>query len=128
MISLFFRELEAGRLVGSKCKSCGQAFIPPRKLCSNCGGETEILNFKGEGTLESFTVIHIPPSFLKDAAPYVVALVRLDEGARVMGRLLGCNPNEPEKIRIGSKVRFEVLREKRKDREEAVVAFRPPKA
>lgn len=125
LLNLFFRELEAGRLIGSRCKACGEAFVPPRRLCSRCGGETELFNSKGEGTLESFTVIHVAPIFLKDAVPYVVALIRLDEGAIVMGRLLGYDPNRPEEIRIGLRVRFEALREKREAGEETLVAFKP---
>lgn len=124
-LALFSRELEAGRLVGSRCKSCGAVFIPPRPLCSRCGGETENLNLKGEGTIESFTVIHVPPLPLKNAAPYILALVRLEEGAMVMGRLLGYDPNRPEEIKMGSRVKFEPLREKRGETEETIIAFKP---
>ncbi|HID18555.1 TPA: Zn-ribbon domain-containing OB-fold protein [Candidatus Bathyarchaeota archaeon] len=124
-LSLFFKELETGRLTGSKCKSCGAVFTPPRPLCSRCGGETEIINLKGEGTIESFTVIHVPPTLLKDACPYILALVKLKEGALIMGRLLGYDPNKPEEIKIGSKVRFEAVREKHGEKEETIVAFKP---
>lgn len=124
-LSLFFKELEAGRLTGSKCKNCEAAFTPPRPLCSRCGGETEIINLKGEGTIESFTVIHVPPTFLKDACPYILALVKLEEGALIMGRLLGYDPNKPEEIKIGSKVKFEAVREKHGEKEETLVAFKP---
>ena len=56
----------------------------------------------GNGTLHTFTVIrqnHAKP--FKDELPYVVAIVELDEGPRMMGNLTGCDPDD---VRIGTPV------------------------
>ncbi len=125
LIESFERELEAGRLLGSKCKGCGAAFTPPRPLCSRCGGETQIQTFKGEGVIEAFTVIHVAPWYLAEAAPYILALVRLEEGALILGRLQGFDPNKPEEIPVGGRVKLEPLKEKHGEKEVVIPAFKP---
>lgn len=54
----------------------------------------------GRGTLYSFTVVHRPPPGFADA-PYVVGLVDLEEGPRMMTRLLDARP---EQASVGQKV------------------------
>ncbi|RLI35347.1 transcriptional regulator [Candidatus Bathyarchaeota archaeon] len=125
LIALFKEELAKGKLLGSKCKNCGAAFIPPRKFCPHCGGEAEAFTFKGEGTIESFTVIHVAPKQFAGSAPYILALVRLDGGAMLMGRLQGFDPSKPEEIPLGGKVKFEPLKEKRGEAEEVIPSFKP---
>jgi uncharacterized OB-fold protein len=67
----------------------------------------EWVQASGRGTIYSFTVIrqNFSRSF-KHLLPYVVALVDLDEGPRLMTNLVG---SEPVDIRIGAtvQVRFE---------------------
>lgn len=64
----------------------------------------------------SFTVVHrAPPGFDADL-PYVVALVELEEGVRMMTRLVDCTADD---VRIGSKVQV-VIRG-----EPALPYFRP---
>jgi uncharacterized OB-fold protein len=50
----------------------------------------------------SFTVEHRPQNpALREAAPYVVALVELDEGVRMMTNIVGC---EPSAVGVGMNV------------------------
>ena len=48
---------------------------------------------RGTGTVYSFTVVEISPSpaFAGDV-PYVVALVKLEEGVQMVSRIVGCEP------------------------------------
>jgi len=104
-IDSFYKLLGEGKLMGSKCRSCGRLLIPPRPVCPSCyGTDMEWVELKGEGTVESFTVIHVAPPQFSDEVPYVVALVRLDEGVRLPGRLTGV---EPEEVKVGMRVRIE---------------------
>ena len=65
----------------------------------------------GKGTVYSFTVIRQNYSRpFRDWIPYVVALVDLEEGPRVMTNLIDC---DPETVQVGMAVeaRFEVVSE-----------------
>jgi len=104
----FWRELKHRyRLLGSRCKACGSYFFPPRSVCPNCRrrGELEEYQFKGTGVVETYTVVHGGGAGKKHELsrrlPYVLAIVRLDEGVRVLGEL-AC---DPEGVRTGMRVR-----------------------
>jgi len=74
----------AGRhsLVLQRCRSCGTVQHRPRALCVTClGGEIEHFEASGRGTVWTFTVTEqnqVPP--FRDATPYVLAYVELEEG------------------------------------------------
>ena len=106
-IDSFYRFLGQGKLMGARCRSCGRLLVPPRPVCPECyGDDMEWVELKGEGIVESYTVIHVAPERFAKEAPYVVALVRLDEGVRLPGRLVGI---EPEAVRVGMRVKVEVV-------------------
>jgi len=90
-----------------RCTKCDEPRFPPKPVCSKCWS-TEYRNVAaaGTGTVYSFTVIHRAglPSYREDV-PYVIAVVDLDEGVRVMANLHG----DPETVSIGMpvKMRFE---------------------
>lgn len=118
----FFDNLKEKRLMGSKCKECNALFVPSRPVCLQCGSTNlEWIESKGEGSLETFTVIHVPPVSLLTKAPYVVGIVRLDEGVSIMGRIVDVDPTEPEKIKLGMRVKVVVIEEN----EKTVLAFKP---
>lgn len=102
--------LNKRNILGSKCKKCGHLMIPLKPVCSNCGSfDVEIFETKGEGILKNFTIIYIAPEKFKDKIPYVVALVELSEGGKVLGRLIETDFCRPENIKIGMKVRYKFL-------------------
>jgi len=104
-IDSFYKLLGEGKLMGSRCRSCGRLLVPPRPVCPSCyGTDMEWVELKGEGTVESFTVIHVAPPQFADEVPYVVALVKLDEGVKLPGRLTGVRPEE---VKVGMRVRIE---------------------
>ena len=90
----FWDAVAAGRLDIQRCRACGQhVFYPRGAVCPHCGGlGLDWVRASGRGTVHSFTVVHrAPPEFVAEA-PYVVALVDLEEGPRMMSRLLGVEP------------------------------------
>lgn len=99
----FWSAAREHRLLLKFCTDCARFHFYPRALCPHCHSDAvEWQEAKGSGTVYSFTVARRPagPAF-KDDAPYVVALVDLDEGARMMSNIMGC---APEQVRIGQRV------------------------
>jgi uncharacterized OB-fold protein len=90
-------------LVGSYCESCHAHFYPTRKICPRCrrGGKTKEKLFRGKGKVFSYTVIRVPPDGFQAFAPYVIAIVELEEGAKIVSQLVDC---EPDKVSIGMPV------------------------
>jgi uncharacterized OB-fold protein len=103
----FWNGVNEGRLLVQRCQSCGNHQLYPRWRCLRCRGQVAWVEAGGGGTVYSFTVIrqNFSRSF-RHLIPYVVALVDLDEGPRVMSNLVGCDPAD---VRIGMpvRVRFE---------------------
>jgi uncharacterized OB-fold protein len=96
--------LRDGRFVGLRCKSCGALIFPPQSLCRECGSlDLEEETLTGEGVIQTFTVIRVPPEGMR--APYIIAMVKLKEGAWAMGKLVGMDPGKADLNLIGKAVK-----------------------
>lgn len=93
-----------GRLLLRRCDACGAVSHPPRPLCVACWSDAlSWIAASGRGTIVSATIVHQPPSPAYAAdVPYVLAIVDLDEGPRMMANVVGCDPRA---VRIGARVR-----------------------
>ena len=88
------------RLEGQRCRACGELQFPPRASCEACRGrDLETWRFSGKGTVFSFSEIAQAPRGF--SAPYLVALVDLEEGVRVTAQLTDV---EPDEVEIGMEV------------------------
>ncbi len=97
----FWAGAAAGELRIQRCGACGQLRHPPGPACPACGAlRPEYVVSTGRGRVYSYVVHHHPPVPGK-RPPYVVALVELEEGVRMLGELLGAQPTE---VRIGLRV------------------------
>jgi uncharacterized OB-fold protein len=78
------------RLVLPWCLGCGRAHWFPREACPHClGGEIEWRDASGRGVVHAASVMPKPAMpMLADRVPYVVALVDLDEGVRLMTNIV----------------------------------------
>ena len=76
----------------------------PRYLCPSCWStELEWVQASGLGVVHSFTVIRRAPMKEFDRlVPYVIALIELDEGPRMMTNILG---EDALDTRIGDRVK-----------------------
>jgi uncharacterized OB-fold protein len=86
------------KLLLQKCRACGTLRFFPRYLCTACGSEaTEWTEVSGRGTVHSFTIVHRAafPEFQANV-PYVIALVDLAEGPRMMTNIVGEGALETE--------------------------------
>jgi uncharacterized OB-fold protein len=95
---------DAGKLVIRRCGACGRHHFPPRPLCPGCwSDDLHWVEASGEGTVYTFTVMHRAPSpEFAARTPYVVALVDLAEGPRMMANIVGCATDE---LKLGDRVR-----------------------
>lgn len=86
----FWSAIEEGRLVVQRCTACRHEQLYPRRRCLKCGGAD--LGFdmlSGDGHLYTFTVIRkYPPSQFVDDLPYVLGVIRLIEGPRLLTRVI----------------------------------------
>ena len=87
MFGEFFSALMEGRLIGARCENCGEVHCPPKSVCG-CGSRNlSRIELSGRGRIVSYTVTYVAPLGYDSELPYIVALVELDEGAWIVGRL-----------------------------------------
>jgi uncharacterized OB-fold protein len=102
----FWSGLKEHELRIQRCTDCKTFRVPPRPMCGSCQSlNWDYVVSSGRGTVYSFVMPKYPPlPFLE--YPYVVALIELDEGVRIVSNLCDI---EPEAIENGMPV--EVLYE-----------------
>ena len=94
----FYGAAADGRLVLQRCPSCERIVFYPRTLCPHCHhGTPDWIDASGRGRVYSFSVLHRAgsPGFEANV-PYVVALVDLEEGVRMLANLVNVPPEEVE--------------------------------
>jgi uncharacterized OB-fold protein len=92
----FWTAARAGRLMIQQCRSCGQNIFYPRLHCPFCSlDQLNWIECSGKGTVYTFSVVqnNAPSAFLNDM-PFVIAIVRLEEGVQMMTNIVGCDPSE----------------------------------
>lgn len=85
-----------GRLVVPECGDCGETHFPPRVVCPYClSSSLGLRESAGDGVIYSFSIVHLDyhPTW-GTAAPYVNALVDLDDGPVVFANVVDCNPSD----------------------------------
>lgn len=101
------------RFVVQRCKDCGKFQFYPRSLCHYCHSEgVEWVQPSGRATVHTYTQIFRPPtSAYADEVPYVLALVDLVEGPRMMTKII---TEDPDSVEVGMdvEVTFEKIDEK----------------
>ncbi|MHA1149428.1 MAG: Zn-ribbon domain-containing OB-fold protein [Promethearchaeota archaeon] len=107
------------KLMGSKCKNCGELYAPPRKLCIKCNTvNMEWVEFSGVGEVAAFSCIGVGSKFFADKGynikkPYCFSVIKLNEGPMISGQLIGINELELQKAPpaeiIGKKVKVSFI-------------------
>ena len=91
------------RLVIARCHACGAAHHYPRPMCPTCWSEDVSLeDATGRGTVYTYSTVHVndlPP--FNEQLPYIAAAVDLEEGPRLVTRLVDC---AEEDLQIGMPV------------------------
>lgn len=120
----FWRHLAAGALHLATCEDCGGAHHPPSPVCPKCRSFN--VGWKpasGNAVLLSFTEVRHPVhTLLAREVPYVITLVELEEGVRMVSGLpKGVNAD----LEVGMALRCQVIAI---DERFALPYFLPPSA
>lgn len=101
------KALKKNVLLGLKCKSCGIITCPPQMRCHECSSlDLEEVELSGAGTIQTYTTIYVAAKNRENEVPYVIVLVKLEEGPWIMGNLYDTNPNNATIELIGKEVRM----------------------
>ena len=99
----FWEACQRHELYLQRCRGCQTLRYYPRSFCPSCLSEhIEWVRASGKATVYTFTVTHQnqAPGF-RDALPYVLAYVELEEGVRLLTNIVGCAPTD---VHIGMPV------------------------
>jgi hypothetical protein len=119
----FWEAARDHKLVIQKCKDCDQYVFYPRIACPHCfSDELTWVQASGKGKIYTYSVVvsNAPSAFVQDM-PYVIAVIRLDEGVQMLSNVVDCNPEEVT-CDMPVEVTFEKL-----DEEFTLPKFRPVK-
>jgi uncharacterized protein len=92
----FWKGAKEGRLTIQKCKDCNTNIFYPRMSCPFCfSDKLEWVESSGKGKIYTYTVVrsNAPSAFIADM-PFVIAVVRMEDGVQMLTNIVGCNPEE----------------------------------
>ena len=95
----FWEGTKERKLLLKTCNDCGHVDHPPYLYCTNCMSEDHSwVEASGIATLFSYAIntYGVPFPFMEDL-PYVLALVDLEEGIRMISNVVNCDHNKLEK-------------------------------
>ena len=104
----FWEAAKRHELMMQRCKKCAEWIFYPREQCPNCfSQDMEFQKVSGRGRVYAYTTVYQPahPAF-NDEAPYVFAIVQLDEGVRVATNIVGI-PHEQVKVDMAVEAAYE---------------------
>lgn len=86
----FWAAVQERKLLMPRCDACGTVAFPPTVACRTCSATAFTwTEMSGNGTIYSFVVYHrvYHPAFA-EKVPYVVAVIDLDEGPRIISNVV----------------------------------------
>ena len=87
-IEVFYKSLVEGVLLGVQCRN-GHIMIPTKPACNRCNSrELNVIRLSGKGKLLTYTEIFTPAREYEKYAPYFLGLIDLEEGCRLLGRVI----------------------------------------
>ncbi|MHA1238150.1 MAG: Zn-ribbon domain-containing OB-fold protein [Candidatus Odinarchaeia archaeon] len=90
------------RLEATQCIKCGNITFPPKPACPSCKStDLEKIKLPTKGKVLTYTVIHTAPQKFTLYTPYIVAIIELENGAKITAQITDCTPEE---ISIGTPV------------------------
>lgn len=98
----YWEGLSRGELRIQRCQACARAVFYPRALCPHCfSDQLTWITASGRGTLYAFTVVHQAFGPYAAEAPFIIGIIELEEGVRMMSRITDATR---EQITVGAAV------------------------
>jgi uncharacterized OB-fold protein len=102
----YWEGIAGGELRLQRCQACDTVVFYPRAVCPHClASPLGWFTAAGTGRVYSYTVAHRAFGEFAGQAPFTVALIDLDEGVRMMARIVDADPGG---VRIGMPVQMVV--------------------
>ena len=107
--AFFWDGAKAGELRLQRCTPHGHTYFPPRFFCPHCGSrDVAVVKASGRATLHSYIINHMPAPGM--VPPFIVAVVELEEGVKMMGNILGVEQtHEAVQLDMPLEVAFEAV-------------------
>lgn len=112
-------EVPRYRLQGEECALCGAKFFPARPVCKCGSTEFNVYKLAERGEIVTWTVINNAPIGFEEYVPYIVALIDLDDGYKLLSQIVDI---APEKVTAGLRVES-VFRKIKTDGEEGIIQY-----
>jgi len=101
----FNEAIKNDKILGLKCKQCGNVNVPPKMVCSQCHStDMEVVELAGKGKIQTLTTVNVTSEGREGEVPYVIVMVELDEGPWIMGNLGSIDPKTVGMEQIGKTV------------------------
>jgi len=82
-----------------RCRDCAQHYFYPRPLCPQClSRNVEWVDCSGRGRLHTYVINYRPPRNFPTQQPFIIGIVELEEGARIMSNIVGVAA-DPQQLR-----------------------------
>ncbi|MFJ8235701.1 Zn-ribbon domain-containing OB-fold protein [Ureibacillus sp. NPDC094379] len=105
---VYWEACQQQKLLIQQCKECEHIQFYPRLMCTKCScREVDWIEACGLAKVLTYTIVHRPilPAYQK-VAPYILAVVQLDEGPTMMTNIVNC-PLDEIKCDMNVKVMFQ---------------------
>ncbi len=101
----FIKNVKDGKILSHKCVNCGYLSLATVYFCKKCGkrGFDDVV-LDGQGKVETYTIMTVPPTGFEKYAPYAWAVINLDNSDL---RISGFLPNiqKSDDLPIGTAVK-----------------------
>jgi uncharacterized OB-fold protein len=98
-IDSFYKFISEGKVMAAKCNKCGSVLLPPKPVCPKClTRDMNWIELKNKGKLLTYTVIHVSPIQFQSMCPYVLGIVKLEDGPNLIGMIRGIDQS---KVKVG---------------------------
>jgi uncharacterized OB-fold protein len=105
----FVDHLEQGKIMATKCKTCGSVYFPPKMDCPTClKSDVEWVDAPTSGNLITYSTVRYEPTGFEGDAPYTIAVGDFGNGIKIFSRL-SRDINEAD-IKTGMKLKLAVLK------------------